>query len=789
MSAEHVVLLAAVELTTSSALRVTENAVASTLTVIDPATGGALASTKTFYLRGDGSDDDLLQVLVETIQSHTGANTYTAALTASTDPASPSVTCTITRATGTNNFQINWTHAGTTIEPSWFGFTDADTANDGNPKSGTLSSSVAWVSPDAPQVCEEHPEYDVSVQRSRSGRVRALRRGGPYHIIDIAFTLLDSRRVLRTDNTSDPDATFMVFLETVGDGTDFEIHTPALSSGTTLEALAVHTRLRETWRFDEETSSAIRPSRDEPGMSLYSFSVRAEGQGESTAAPEVATDIIAAGTFTGNVTIQGTALTVTGTRGIWLAALDDELGANWVTKIVSTSTCYPNALAGAVGDRFVVSGSFLGTLSFHSVSGATPPTLASVSTSLDGFYACYSSAGECLWVRKVSPSTAVSKMAVCTALSMSLDGSEVVVEGLMENVDSNSFVFGAGEPGEVTRSAMPVTSTSSTFILRIDMATGNLVAAKFIDNPTDGVTSRQIDSRTLTDIRRSRDDYFPVSTSGVKAPANPDVAIIWGNGEANQTSITLSANSPDFHSFSALYNSDGTLRWAAKTTSTTEAILSAVNVTKDVLIEGGSFVGTASFFDPGAGVASATLVSSGTNIWYSGRNSAGTTLWAKKATATASTSRYLNHVLGIGVSTSGANSFLAGNFGTASTIFGPGEANETTLSPAGTRDGFVAGIASASGNLQWVKKFGGSSANVFVNQSIMFNDDAFIVMGDYDTTITLGSGEANATSLAVTSGVCGFIAHFDPATGSLTRARRMPDVSTTAASVTAACQI
>ena len=284
MTVEHVVLLAAVELTTSSALRVTENAVASTLTVIDPATGSALASTKTFYLRGDGSDDDLLQVLVETIQSHAQANTYTATLTMSTDAASPSVTTTITQSGG-NAFQINWTHAGTTIEASWFGFTDADTASDTSAKSGTKSSSVAWASPDAPQVREEHPEYDVSVQRSRSGRVRALRRGGPYHILDLGFTLLDSRRVLRTDNTSDPDATFAAFLETVGDGTDFEVHAIGIASGTTLSPLTIYTRLRETWRFDEESSSAFRPSRDEPGMSLYSFALRAEGEGETTPEP------------------------------------------------------------------------------------------------------------------------------------------------------------------------------------------------------------------------------------------------------------------------------------------------------------------------------------------------------------------------------------------------------------------------------------------------------------------------------------------------------------------------
>ena len=43
MSVEHVVLLQQVTLTTASVLRVTENAVPASLTVIDPATGSALA--------------------------------------------------------------------------------------------------------------------------------------------------------------------------------------------------------------------------------------------------------------------------------------------------------------------------------------------------------------------------------------------------------------------------------------------------------------------------------------------------------------------------------------------------------------------------------------------------------------------------------------------------------------------------------------------------------------------------------------------------------------------------
>lgn len=275
MSVEHIVLLQQVEITSSTnAIRVKEAATTSTLSI----------AAGSYYLRGDGEADDLCLALKTALETHAGTNTYNVTVAWSTDPASPAATVTIAIATGTNTFQILWADAATTFDEALIGFDNSNTADNTSAKTSTLSPLCAWVSPEAPEVCEEHPEYDASMARARSGRVRGLRRGGPYHILDLSFALCDSRRVLRSDNTSDPAATFASFLEQVGDGTSFEVHQQTIT-GTAVDALDVYSRRREYWRFDEETSAAFRPVRREPGLALYAWDLVAHGYGDTTPEP------------------------------------------------------------------------------------------------------------------------------------------------------------------------------------------------------------------------------------------------------------------------------------------------------------------------------------------------------------------------------------------------------------------------------------------------------------------------------------------------------------------------
>lgn len=280
MTVKYIVLLKAVTLETTSVIRVTENAAPLDLTVIDPATDAVLAASKQFFLRGDGSDDDLLQVYIQTVQSHTGANEYTGSLSLSIDPAADAGTVTLTRSVGANNFQINWSHANTTFDGAHgatLGYANSDTANDGTDKVSTLSPSSIWVAPDIYEFFEPVEEYAATVTRARSGKVRGVKRGGPYDVRRLSHKFIDSRRVWDWDNTSDPTAAFNSFLSSTADGTRFEVHAVTLSSGTTLGALSTSTRIGTAWHWDEDTVQAFEPTRMEPGLSLYEFQLRLLG--------------------------------------------------------------------------------------------------------------------------------------------------------------------------------------------------------------------------------------------------------------------------------------------------------------------------------------------------------------------------------------------------------------------------------------------------------------------------------------------------------------------------------
>jgi hypothetical protein len=275
MSARYVVLLRAVTLTGSSVLRVTENAVTSDLTVIDPATGVALASSKQFYLRGDGANDDLARVLELTLESHAQANTYAVSVSFSVDATGRSATVTVTRSTGANNFAILWSHANTTLDGELFGFA-GDTANNGSDKTSTISPSACWVAPDTYEFLEEESEFDATVTRARSGKVRGVKRGGAYACRRLSHKFVDISRVWHfANNGDDPTASFSMFLESTADGTRFEVWTPEISSGSTLASLVSdNPEDQGTWQWDESTVRAFRPIRMEPGLSLYEFEVR-----------------------------------------------------------------------------------------------------------------------------------------------------------------------------------------------------------------------------------------------------------------------------------------------------------------------------------------------------------------------------------------------------------------------------------------------------------------------------------------------------------------------------------
>ncbi len=266
MTAKYAALLGAITIDSSNCdIRFKEAATTATITL----------DYGTYYLRGNGSTDDLCRIIKEGIEDDSGlggSNTYAVTVARSIDPSAVSGSVTITQSGGAS-FQVLWADALTTFDMSLLGYTentpDSTAAKVSNP---ARSPAAWWVSPEVPAFYEPGYAYDASVNRARSGRVRGLRRGGPYDTRSVRFNFVDSRRVLSWDNTSDVDATFAAFLERNGDGKAFEFHA-APATGYVLDALtsSVTTRIGTAWHFDEETSTGFDPKRVEPGLTLYGF--------------------------------------------------------------------------------------------------------------------------------------------------------------------------------------------------------------------------------------------------------------------------------------------------------------------------------------------------------------------------------------------------------------------------------------------------------------------------------------------------------------------------------------
>lgn len=268
-------------------VRMTENGIAQTLNIIDPATSLALATSKTFYLRGDGTVDDLLRLLKLTLDTHTGGtNVYTVAIQRNIDGSI--LPSSVTISAGTNNFSIDWTSASTTLNERHFGFRSIATTS-ALSTTGDVSPTSQWVANDVVEFFEEEDEVQAFVERARSGFVLGGRRGGPYDIRRMGLQFQAEQRTVTKGvptvvSTKDTGRAFAAAWALMTTGRAFEVHLATLASGTTLSALSSSTRqdgttgVTQTWFLDADTvESGFRPARLAPGVGLYSWQLRLLG--------------------------------------------------------------------------------------------------------------------------------------------------------------------------------------------------------------------------------------------------------------------------------------------------------------------------------------------------------------------------------------------------------------------------------------------------------------------------------------------------------------------------------
>jgi len=200
---------------------------------------------------------------------------------------------------------------------------------------------------------------------------------------------------------------------------------------------------------------------------------------------------------------------------------------------------------------------------------------------------------------------------------------------------------------------------------------------------------------------------------------------LFGKGEPNETSLNSAGNSD---AFIARYAPDGTLLWAKR----------AGNSSSD---EAGWDVEA---FDDGS------LVMTG---WFESNSIAkydsdGSFEWSRSGG------------IGFGISILSDGLFIVTGYFFEETTFGLGEVNETTLTPAGESDIFIAKYDS-DGALEWVKSAGGDYDD-YAKDIASFSDGSSVITGRFEDTATFGKGEANEVTLEMPGYDCPFIAKYNP---------------------------
>lgn len=214
-------------------------------------------------------------------------------------------------------------------------------------------------------------------------------------------------------------------------------------------------------------------------------------------------------------------------------------------------------------------------------------------------------------------------------------------------------------------------------------------------------------------------------------------------GELNSIPLTNTGYNP----FVAVADSDGTVLWARSATggsSVGAGTNDSARLSDNSILLIGSFSGSLTFAQgtPGQVTITATGVASGFIARY---ESDGDFLWAKRITAGGT-----GKVYPAAVSVNADDTFVIGGAISESAIFGPGEANATTLTatpaPGFGYNAFIAKY-NANGTLAWAKQATSGANSVIYDMSRMAGGD-LIVSGHFGfspsyLSVTIGPGSTS----------------------------------------------
>ena len=358
--------------------------------------------------------------------------------------------------------------------------------------------------------------------------------------------------------------------------------------------------------------------------------------------------------------VNQTTLNSAGIDDIFVAKYDSAGLLQWVRRAGGTGSDQGISIAVDGSDTYLT-GFFSGTATFG--QGQTNQTTLSSAGIDDIFVAKYDSAGVLQWVRRAGGTGSDQ------GVGIAVDGSG---HSYLTGFFSGTATFAQGQANQTT---LVSAGDRDVFVAQYD-SIGTLVWAKRSGGP-------------FTD----RGYYIAVDGSGnsyVTGIFNNSAT--FGKGEANQTTLT-SAGLDDI--FVAKHDASGLLQWVKRAGGAGSdgglgiGVDGFGNSYVTGWFNGFNHPGTATF---GQGEPNqTTLTSAGDrDVFLAKYGSNGLLQWVKRAGAGGAST---DQGMAIAVDQSGTI-YMSGFFGdhvaTASATFGPGEANETTLTSVGGSDIFVA---------------------------------------------------------------------------------------------------
>jgi len=239
------------------------------------AVGNVDLAAGTYYLRSDNTGSLALEIASKLSAFGAGGNTYVVDVTGDIDPANPGVTVTITRATGTDTFQLV-VDGSETFDMDLIGF-PSTTANDANPKTSSVSAAGAWVGNDILREREPFGERMADVSRRGNGGVIGVSMSAHMTSWALGFAFVHEDRMLLKINAADPDATLEAFVKRFGGGAAFEAEEIDISSGTTF-TIDDGGNTFAVLHWSAESVQTFRPRRIGPGVPLYDIDMVAHEQ-------------------------------------------------------------------------------------------------------------------------------------------------------------------------------------------------------------------------------------------------------------------------------------------------------------------------------------------------------------------------------------------------------------------------------------------------------------------------------------------------------------------------------